>query len=234
MDRINCLIVDDEPRAREVLQLYLQDFPELHLVATCKNAMEAIRYMADHSIDLIFLDIQMPEISGIAFAKSLKPEVKIIFTTAFRNYAMEGFELNAVDYLLKPISPERFQRSIEKLKSLWPQRTSEQTHSPEAFLIVRSERKMIKIPQSAISYVESLGDYVKIHVGEIAHLSRETISNIQGNLDDRLFIRVHRSFLVNSTRINSFTKEYVEISGQKLPISRSYRKEVTKRLTAIN
>jgi len=228
MNSIRCLIVDDEPKAREVLDIYIQDYPELNLIAKCKNAIEAINIMANQKIDLLFLDIEMPEISGLVLAKSLNKDTAIIFTTAYRDYAVEGFDLRAIDYLLKPIRPERFKEAIEKYEQI----KREKPKATQAIhLFVRSDRKMIKLMLIDILYIESLSDYLKIHTINGIIITRETLKNLTEKLPEDIFIRIHRSFIVNINHIKSFTKEDVHIKDTALSISRSYKDLVHQRLT---
>lgn len=234
---INCIIVDDELTAREILQSHLKKLDAVKVVATCKNAIEAFNALNSEKVDLVFLDINMPEISGLSFAKSITKDVKVIFTTAYREYAVDGFELQAVDYLLKPISFERLLKAVNKfigeqkqsnLKEEW---SSVQEKSD--FMFVRSERKMVKIDFEDILYVESFSDYVKIHLENKMVVTRETISNIEAKLLQKDFIRTHRSFIASIAKIEYFTNEYVEISKKALPISRSYKKDVLARLESL-
>ncbi|MBO3697946.1 LytTR family DNA-binding domain-containing protein [Roseivirga sp. E12] len=233
MSNIKCLIVDDEPKAREVLDIYLQDHPELNLIAQCRNAIEAINIMASQKIDLIFLDIEMPEISGLALAKTLNKNTSIIFTTAFRDYAVDGFDLRAIDYLLKPIRPERFKEAIEKYKAIRAGKgEASQKVNSDNHLFVRSDRKMIKIILGEILYIESLSDYLKIHTKKGLIITRETLTSIHEKLHPDQFLRIHRSFIVNCHHLRSFTKETVLINDIELPISRSYRTKVNDQLMA--
>lgn len=231
---IRCIIVDDEPMAREILENHLKKIDSIEVIASCKNAIEAFNIINLHNIDLIFLDINMPEISGLSFAKSINKKIKIIFTTAYREYALDGFDLKAVDYLLKPISFERLIQSISKYQNenLVPE--SHATKNPRLdnsdFIFVRSERKMIKINFADLDYIESLSDYLKIYVNEKVIVTRETISSIEAKLPKADFMRVHRSFIVSISKIESFTPEYIEIQKKAIPISRSYRNEVKLRL----
>ncbi len=231
---INCIIVDDEPVARDILKSHLQKVAAVTVVATCKNAIEAFNELNAHKIDLIFLDINMPEISGLSFAKSITKSTKIIFTTAYRKYAVDGFDLQAVDYLLKPISFERLLQAINKFLNenitVTTKSTSEIHPQETHFIFVRSDRKMIKIDFSEINYIESFSDYIKIHLNNTTILTRETITNIEAKLPKKDFIRVHRSFIVAVPKITLFTNEFVEINKKAIPISRSYKKEVLRRL----
>jgi DNA-binding LytR/AlgR family response regulator len=231
---VNCIIVDDEQMAREVLETHLQKIDTVNVIASCKNAAEAFNEISINKIDLIFLDINMPEISGLSFAHSINQSIKIIFTTAYREYAVDGFDLQAVDYLLKPISLNRLIQAINKYldENIIAQQTDNVPFENEKsdFIFVRSNRKMVKINFSEIRYIESLSDYIKIHLENKSILTRETITNFEAKLPGNEFLRIHRSFIVAIAKINSFTNEYVEVNNKALTISRSYRKEVLKRL----
>lgn len=232
--KVNCIIVDDEPMAREILQSHLDKIDAINVVATCKNAIEAFNQLNSNAIDLIFLDINMPEISGLSFAKSINKNIKVIFTTAYREYALDGFDLQAVDYLLKPISFERLLQAVNKYleEKTAPviENLSESKFEKSDFIFVRSERKMVKIEFSEINYIESFSDYLKIHVKDKTIITRETISNIEAKLPQKKFIRIHRSYIIAISKIESFTNEFVEVKKKALPISRSYKKEVLNRL----
>jgi len=230
----NCIIVDDEPMAREILENHLRKIDAVNVVSTCKNAIEAFNEINSNKIDLIFLDINMPEISGLSFAKSINKNIKVIFTTAYREYAIDGFNLQAVDYLLKPISFERLLQSVNKYlgenSPVIIEPTVEISQEINDFIFVRADRKMVKINFSEINYVESLSDYIKIHLSDKIIVTRETISNIEAKLPKNYFIRIHRSYIVAIAKINSFTNEFIEVNNKAIPISRSYKKEVLNRL----
>ena len=232
--KANCIIVDDEPMAREILMNHLQRIEAISIVADCKNAIEAFNVINSNKIDLIFLDINMPEISGLSFAKSINKNIKVIFTTAYREYAIYGFDLQAVDYLLKPISFERLLQAVNKFldESVTPvvENLSEVRFEKSDFIFVRSDRKMVKIEFSEINYIESFSDYLKIHLQDKTIVTRETISNIEVKLPQKKFIRIHRSYITAISKIESFTNEFVEVNKKALPISRSYKKEVLDRL----
>ena len=234
MHNINCIIVDDEPIAREILENYLQKIPSINLIKSCKNVSEAIDITSNSSIDLIFLDINMPKISGLTFAKIIDKKIKIIFTTAYREYAVDGFDIQVVDYLLKPISFERFEQSITKYLNISKQITRKPEKNFEVenstFIFVRSERKMVKINFDEIIYMESLSDYIKIHLIKNIIITRETISNMETKLMKSAFLRIHRSFIVSVNKIDSYTNEFVEINGKALPISRTYKETVLQKL----
>ena len=230
---IYCLIVDDEPTAREILENHLHKIDTVKIVGSCKNAVEAFNKINSECVDLIFLDINMPEISGLSFAKSINPNIKIIFTTAYREYAVDGFDLQAVDYLLKPISFDRLLQAINKYfneNTLINNTPDEIIPERNDYFFVRSDRKMIKINFDEITYIESLSDYIKIHITNNTVITRETISNIEAKLPQQNFIRTHRSYIVSLKAITSFTNETIGIGNHEIPISRSYKEEVLERL----
>ncbi len=237
MDKLaNCIIVDDEPVAREVLENHLQRIDTISVVASCKSASDAFKIINTRPVDLIFLDINMPDISGLSFAKSMSKEYKVIFTTAYREYAADGFDLKAVDYLLKPISFERLLQGINKFfevsSALVPKQSEVIRLEKENFIFVRSNRKMVKVNFTDIVFIESLSDYIKIHLeGQKVLVTRDTLSNIEAKLPISEFIRIHRSFIVSVRKIETFTSDTVGIGKHEVPISRSYRDAVLEKLS---
>jgi DNA-binding LytR/AlgR family response regulator len=233
--KVTCVIVDDEPIAREIVSSFVKKVHDLELVKICKNASEALTVLNNEKIDLLFLDINMPEISGLSLAKSIRSNTKVIFTTAYREYAIEGFDLQAVDYLLKPISFDRFLKAVQKYFELHTIAENIESKTPEEtalnYFFVRSDRKMVKVKFEDILYVESLSDYVKIHLIEGNVVIRETISNVESKLPSSQFLRIHRSFIVGFNKITSYTNEFVELNKKALPISRSYKDSVLEKLT---
>ena len=229
---ISCIIVDDENVAREIIASHLSRIENIEVIAQCKNAIEAFNFINNNAVDLIFLDINMTEISGIAFAKSINKNIKIIFTTAYRDYAVEGFNLQAVDYLLKPISFERLLQAINRYFEVNTQQTETQSQPSETndFIFVRSDRRMLKITFKDIIFIESLSDYLKIHLKDQSIITRETISAIEAKLPQKDFLRIHRSYIVNLASIESFTNEEMIVNGKALTISRSYKKDVITKL----
>lgn len=229
---ISCIIVDDESMARDIIATHLSRIKNIEVVAQCKNAIEAFNFINNNAVDLIFLDINMPEISGIAFAKSINKNIKIIFTTAYRDYAVEGFNLQAVDYLLKPISFERILQAINRYFEVSTQQVKTQPQPSETndFIFVRSDRRMLKITFKDIIYIESLSDYLKIHLKDQSIITRETISAIEAKLPQKDFLRIHRSYIVSLAKIQSFTNEEITVNRKALPISRSYKKDVLNHL----
>lgn len=233
--RIHCIVVDDESMAREILEGHLKRIDQVRVVASCKNAMEAFQAINSHPVDLVFLDIKMPGISGLSFAKSVNRNLKIIFTTAYREYAVEGFDLRAVDYLLKPISFERLLQGIQKYLEMdlpaadLPVREADEFN--EEFIFVRSERKMVRVDFRDMLFMESLGDYVKIHrCNGKTLVTRDSLSNLESSLPRDAFIRVHRSYIVARHHIDSYTSDTIGMGKHEIPISRSYREEVMKKL----
>lgn len=232
MKRIyTALIVDDEPTAREILEMHLSKIDSIKIIASCKNAAEAFNQLSKTKIDLIFLDINMPEISGLMFANAIGKQTQIIFTTAHREYAADGFDLQAVDYLLKPISLERLLQAITKFTTAQGNISSE-TPS-DTFTFIRMDRKMVKVDFNTLLCIESRGDYVQLHTQKQMLTTRETMSNIVEKLPKSQFLRTHRSFVVQISKIDSYSNEHITIGRKAIPISRSYREEVMRRLTLL-
>ena len=234
--KIQCLVIDDEPPARVILKNHIGQVDSLELAGDCSNAVEAIAFLQQHQVDLLFLDIQMPHILGTSFIRTLKNPPKVIFTTAFRKYAVEGFDLNAVDYLLKPIGFERFLQAVNKVlqlnitvKEIEP-KTEPEPSRP--FLYFRSERKMVKVFLDDILYLESMKDYIKIFTKAKIIITKQPISSLEELLPAEAFIRIHRSFVVAIDKIDSFSGDMIEIGKEQLPIGRIYKIEVTKVLNS--
>ena len=227
---VKCLIVDDEPMARDVIRSYIENIPLLSVSGEFGNAIEAMMFMQDNPVDMIFLDIQMPHLNGTDFVRSLRKVPKIIFTTAHKEYAHEGFELDVVDYLLKPIRIDRFLRAVNKA---FPQRQQEpeltvlagnhENKFASPFMYVRVDRKMVKVMLDEILYIESDKDYVKIFTSGSTIITRQTISSVEAMLNENQFFRIHRSFIVSLDKIKSFSNEIVEIDNKELPIGKFYR-----------
>jgi DNA-binding LytR/AlgR family response regulator len=234
--KITCLAVDDEPPALNVIARHIAAIPALELAGTCTNAIDALHMLQQQPIDLLFLDIQMPQILGTDFIRTLKNPPKVIFTTAFRKFAVEGFELNAVDYLLKPISFERFLMAVNKVLQTASTDNLSQVEKKESntdrFIHVRADRKMQKILLDDILYIESLKDYCRIVSTSKKIITKQAISSIESNLPKDCFVRIHRSYIVALNKIESYSNELIEIAGQQLPIGRMYRHEVEKSLAS--
>jgi len=236
--KIKCLVIDDEPPAREILKQYISGVESLELAGVCSNAIEAISFLNDHPVDLLFLDIQMPQLLGTNFIRTLKTPPKIIFTTAYRKYAVEGFELDAVDYILKPISLERFLKAVNKvlqtnLSSMQIANNSKEIHTePNRFLYFRVDRKMVKILLNDILFIEGLKDYVKIFTTSKTIVTKHVLSTLEGMLPSDEFLRIHRSFIVAINKIDSYNADSIEIAKQELPIGRLFKHDVNRVLNA--
>jgi DNA-binding LytR/AlgR family response regulator len=225
-NKIRCLVVDDEPPAIDVLANYIAAVPSLQLTATSNNAIEALNVLRSNQVDLVFLDIQMPQLLGTDLLRTLNNPPKVIFTTAYRKFALEGFELNAVDYLMKPISFERFLKAVNKVMdtriAVQPQTIS------DPYIYFRSDRKMHKVQVDDIVFIESLKDYIKVVTTGKTIITKQSISSIEERLPKSSFIRIHRSFIVSLHKIQSYTPELIAIGNAELPVSRMYRHEVEK------
>lgn len=228
--KYRCVIVDDEDLARGLIKNHLTQLDDFELVASCASAIEASKILKEQKVDLIFLDIEMPVLKGTEFFKNLMYKPKVIFTTAYRDFALEGFELNAVDYLLKPISFARFFKAIEKFleqrQPPVPLRESFEKNKTE-YVFIRKDKKQVKVLYADILYVKSVKDYVKIVTEVESYLTKHSLSTFQDSLDGR-FIRTHRSYIVNTEKITAFTKQDVEISKLEIPIGKSYMSYVLR------
>jgi DNA-binding LytR/AlgR family response regulator len=226
--------VDDEPPALDVLRAHISNTPMLEVAGECHNAMGAFDFLQRQRVDLLFLDIQMPKLLGTDLIKALNDPPKVIFTTAHREYAMDGFDLNAVDFLLKPISFDRFLKAVQKAvhTDVKSPKIEDPTPDPPRFLYFRADRKMVKVLVNDITYIESLKDYVKINTSQQPLVTKQTIMAVEEMLPTGEFIRVHRSFIVALNKISSFTHNSVFIGAAEIPVGPLYRNEVIKRLSA--
>jgi len=236
MKQINCLIVDDEPLARDILSEYIAKLEFLNLVASCGNAIEAYNYIQKGDIDLLFLDIRMPRLSGIDLIKNLSSPPDIIFTTAYSSYAIEGYELEAVDYLLKPVSFERFLKAVNRFGKIHSPENSfneiveESTNYNEAFIYLKSEKKMVKVFLKDILYIESLRNNSKLVTTVREIISSTSISELEEKLPQFKFLRIHRSFIIALDKISAFSTSHIEIGKYELPIGRLYKNDVADKL----
>ncbi len=229
--KLRCLLVDDEPPALEVLQSHLSNIPGLEIVALCKNAVEALDILHEKQVDLIFLDIKMPKILGTEFLKNLSYPPKVIFVTAYRDYALDSYELDAVDYLVKPVSFKRFLKAIGKVKRLMGQETSgyaeEHKPNPEAFVYLKVDKNMQKILINDIIYIESWKDYVKLFMNDGKNwLAKRSISSMENLLSEHKFLRVHRSYMVSLSKITGYNTLAVQLGTKEVPIGRLYKQQV--------
>lgn len=228
MRKINCLIVDDEPIARQIIQSYCTHIPELNIIASCGNALEAKSIAQQEEIDLIFLDINMPVLNGLAFLKTLKYQPQVIFTTAYKEYAVEAFELNATDYLLKPFSLERFLIAVDKVMEKLQPVLGSQTQ--EDFVFIKADGKIYKILYEQILYAEASGNYTKVVTKQRTIMPTITFTGIEELLPAALFIRVHRSFILNKTMITHIEGNRAFINTTEIPIGSNYKDNFMKQL----
>ncbi len=234
--KINAIIVDDEPLALDVLETYIDKLPDINLVKRCSNAMEANEALKANDIDLMFLDIQMPQLTGIDFLKTLAKPPLVIFTTAYADYALDGFELNAIDYLLKPISLERFMKAVnkafEQIKLQKP--TSNPVVEPAAdgkdFIFVKADKKLVKVSYDEMIYIEGLKDYVIIRMESGRVITLQTMKSLETKLPPHLFKRIHRSYIVALDKIKAIEGNMVEVieknQTKHIPIGKNYRDEL--------
>lgn len=248
---LKCLLVDDEPPALKVLTTYIGNMDSLELVGTCSNAFEAMQLLREHPVDVIFLDIRMPRLQGTAFIRTLRNPPRVIFTTAHKDYALEGFELDAVDYLLKPFSFERFVRAVNKLttgndaaggENTDPARSSATpanlpvpasghalATAGTAFLYFRVDRKMVRVELDDICYIESLKDYSRIvRKNEKPLVIKKPIGSLEQMLPQDRFLRIHRSFIIAVDKITAFTQNDIEIGRHEIPIGKLYRHQLSR------
>ncbi len=226
---INCLVVDDEPIAREGILEYIRQLDYLNPVAQCKNAAEAAGWLQKGEIDLVFLDIQMPKLTGIEFVKALANPPLIIFTTAYSEYAIEGFELDVVDYLLKPISFPRFLKAVEKAQNYLHAKSKDLSITQD-FFFIKCNGKIEKIVMADVIFIEAMANYVIIHTRQKKYITYLTFSGIEEQLPSQLFIRIHKSFLVAIAAIQTIDGTEVITSSASLPLSKNYRNEVLSRI----
>lgn len=240
---IKCIIVDDEPLARNVLVNYAEQIDQLEVVASCGNALEAFEHIQRGNIQLVFLDIKMPKLSGLELIESIKNPPLVVFTTAYREFAIKAFDLDAIDYLLKPISLTRFLKTISKAnKYLQGQQTEpnkeasekskeeQLTTSEQAFLYIKADRKVVKLDLSCVQYLESLNDKVIIHLANREVVTTQRISYLLEKLPKQQFIRVHRSYIISLAHVVAYNNIMVEVKERELPIGRNYRSQALEAL----
>lgn len=232
MNLIKCIIADDEPIAREILENYIAEIPYLELKASCKNAFEVLEILQKESIDLLFLDINMPKLSGLSMLKTLRQRPNVIITTAYPEYAIEGFELSVTDYLLKPFSLERFLQAVMKVQKNVPTQPEPQiidTQETSTSIFVKSDKKLIKIDVDEINHIEAYGNYVKIYTSEMI-LTPQTLTEILEALPSQ-FLRIHKSFAINFNTLKLIDgNQIVLTNATKLPLGKSYKKKVLERV----
>lgn len=229
---MRCIAVDDEPLALDLLEDNISQVPNLHLVKTCRNAFEAMEVLQTEQIDLIFLDIQMPGITGVQFLKSLTNNPLVIFITAYEQFALEGFELDVVDYLLKPVSFERFLKACNKAQEIYNLKHQPVARPTEEYFFVNADYSLVKIRYADITYIEGLKDYIKIYLSTQTRpvITRMTMKSIEEKLQIMNFMRVHKSFIVSLDKIDSIRNLKINIATATVPVSEQYADELLKRI----
>lgn len=235
--KLQCLLIDDEPPALKVLSRYISDIEGMEIVGQCVNAVEAIGVLRHRKVDVIFLDIKMPRIIGTDFLKNLSHPPKVIFVTAYREYAVDGFELDAVDYLIKPVSFERFLKAITKLNRLVGSEIAPSISSPaqpaDAFVYLKVDKDMKKIFINDIIFIESWRDYTKVYLAEENYLLvKQSITALENLFSDQKFLRIHRSYIVSLERVSGYNGLAVQLGNIEIPIGRFYKQAVIERLQA--
>ena len=230
---IKCIIVDDEPLAIKILEKYIGEIPQLQLMESFSKPIEASAYLQSHEIDLLFLDINMPKISGISLLKTLPAPPLVVFTTAYPEYAVEGFELEALDYLLKPFSLERFIKAINKAThqlEISHKLQGIEKNERHGNLMIKTDRKLYPLPFPKITYLQAFGEYVKVHTKEKTYLPKETLQNLEKRLPPEHFVRVHRSYLIALEAIQYIEGNHLTIDGQIIPIGNAYKEQLLVKL----
>ncbi|MFC5409483.1 LytR/AlgR family response regulator transcription factor [Larkinella bovis] len=231
---MNCVIIEDEPLALNLLESYVRRVEGLNLIRSYTNAVEAFTFLQSKSVDLLFLDIELPQITGLELLKSLKNRPAVIMTTAYRDYAVDAYDLDVVDYLLKPITFERFLRSISKVYQGNPSVSAETPANPlthdfdRAYIFLREDREMVKVYLRDILYIESLRDYVRVKTLDRQIITYQKISYLEHKLPENKFIRIHRSFLVSIEKVTGFTPLSVLIGDKSLPLGRNYKNQALR------
>ncbi len=236
---LHCLLIDDEPPALKILSRYISDIGGLEIVGLCNNAVEALEILKRYRVDVIFLDIKMPLIIGTDFLKNLVHPPKVIFVTAYREYAVDGFELDAIDYLVKPVSFERFFKAIARLNRVMGRETTglpvSETSESNAFVYLKVDKDMRKFFVGEIDYIESWKDYVRIYLSDHKHfLVKQSISAMENLLSDHQFVRTHRSYMVSLNKVTGYNSFSVQLGLKDIPIGRLYKQTVMDKLSGRN
>lgn len=236
---INCVIVDDEPLAREGMSNYVKEVDFLNLITTCENLLDLVPLLSQHTIDLLFLDIQLPYMNGLDFLRTLKHPPIVVITTAYSDYALESYKLNVTDYLLKPIEFDQFLKSVQKVKHYHDLvnksgQDLSKAEPPRDYFFIRSESKYEKIYFRDIVFIEGMQNYVTINTRKNKYITLLTLRTLEENLDKDSFIRVHKSFLVSADKIDSISGKEIIIGTHHIPVGENYRKEVMQRIVESN
>ncbi|MEM9916769.1 MAG: LytTR family DNA-binding domain-containing protein [Bacteroidota bacterium] len=225
---MKCIIVDDEPLAREGIELNIQDISSLELVGQFENPIKANDYLNNHPVDLIFLDVEMPGMTGLEFIRSLKTKPLIILTTAYPDYALEGFELDVVDYLVKPIRLNRFVKAVNKAKEIYDlhqQKSNTVESISNDFIYIKSERKYIRIFFKDIKYIKGLKDYVMLYTTKEKVMTAMNIKTINSQLPSAIFVRISKSYIININYINAVEQDFIQLDGEEIPLGKTYKEE---------
>ncbi|MCB0504224.1 MAG: response regulator transcription factor [Cyclobacteriaceae bacterium] len=226
----SCIIIDDEHPARVLLKEYVSKIPYLRLLGVFKNGMEALEYLNQNGVDIILLDIQMPELTGVEFLKTIPHKTKTIFTTAYSNYALDGYELDVVDYLLKPIRFERFLQAINKAMELIKLENKQFVSTSQIVLSIKADRKIHRVPIQNIKFIEGLKEYVRFHLTNEKLIALESLKSLEELLPSDQFVRIHKSFIVNKEKIKAISGNQVQIDDSYIPIGKSYREGITNKI----
>ena len=234
--KLNCLIIDDEPLARKGLREYVQEIDFLHCVASCENALKAASFLNQEKIDLIFLDIHMPKLSGIEFLKTLKNPPLTIITTAYSDYALEGYSLDVIDYLVKPINFDRFLKASQKALEFFELKARAEHNAASAvdYFFVRCDRKFEKVFFRDLSYIEGLQNYAVIHVGNKKLITYITLTSLENQLPKDRFLKVHKSFIISVPHVKAIEKDEIIMDNARIPISRSLHEQVVRQILGNN
>lgn len=230
---MNCLIVDDEPIARSIIKTYIEKISSLNLIGECKNALEAISYLHQYKIDILFLDIKMPDMSGIELLKTLFSKPNVILTTAYSEFAVESYEFQVIDYLLKPFSFERFLKAINKINPNNNKTECLDKHKIPNHIYLKEDKKVHKVLLNEILYIQSYGNYIKVFTKDHKLMVQETLLNILSILPDKMFVRIHKSYIVSVDKVLNYDSSSLHIKEAKLPIGKYYKQNFLEKLKII-
>ncbi|PSL49998.1 LytTR family two component transcriptional regulator [Chitinophaga niastensis] len=228
MKKLSCIIVDDEPVARKILQEFVEQVPFIDLQGKFENAMKTEEFLKNNTTDIIFLDIEMPKVSGLQLLQKMNVESMVIITTAFPQYALDGYELDIIDYLLKPFALSRFLKAVHKAKDYFEMKTRTTGTLPPSYIFIKSEKRIEKIELNDILYAESVGNYVTVYTERKKIMAYLTMKSLESQLPSNDFIKIHQSYLVNCSKIDAIEGNEIKIGSRSLPISRNYREMVMK------
>ena len=228
MKKLSCIIVDDEPVARKILQQFAEQVPFLNVMGKFENAIKAETFLKENTVDIMFLDIEMPKVSGLQLLQKMDTKPMVVLTTAFANYALEGYELDVIDYLLKPFAFSRFLKAVQKAKDYYQMKNKATGTSQPFYIFIKSDKRIEKIELNDILYAESIGNYVSICTENKRFVAYLTIKSLEAQLPSDNFIKIHQSYLVNSSRINAIEGNEIKIADKSLPISRNYKDNIMK------